>query len=493
MQSRDIPRLMSLLREALHEQRFVCVIEFVPKPVTEHFAAFEKLMRHGRLCGWPMTAAIADRVGSSSDVVPLDAVDKLDKPVPALIHFSGKDRERQALLAQLARMDAMGLDQLLLLSGDRLPGHQPGQRPVRYLESVPALQLVRQERPNWLLGAALNPFKYHEEEGGAQYFKAQKKLTAGADFLTLQLGFDAQKHLEALAWMKQQRRPVPLIACVMGLTQNRAAMLEHVPGVVISASMRGVLAAEERISKTHAKARSTDRLALQIIGLKLMGYAGIHLSGIHDVEQLQVLEQAIEKQLAQVQTLDQWRAAWEASWRIEGLPTTTFNPEGAGWRLGESSVDASTKEKLRYHLLSGLHSLIFSRRNYTSRGVGWAVQRRLWSTPHGARWLHQLERGLKRPLVGCDTCGNCRLDDTLYICPETCPKGLANGPCGGTQLNRCEFGDRECIHSTKYRTAKSVGQMVVLTERLIPCVAVESRHQSSWPRWFAPHQDEAGL
>jgi methylenetetrahydrofolate reductase (NADPH) len=485
--------IMSLLKKALHEQRFVCVVEFVPKPAVEHFAAFEKLMRHETLCGWPMVAAIADRVASASDIVPLDAFGKLDKPVPALIHFSGKDRGREALLEQLAKMDAMGLDQFLLLSGDRLPGHDPGQRPIRYLESVPALQIVRQARPNWLLGAALNPFKYREEEGGAQYFKAEKKLAAGADFFTLQLGFDAQKYIEALAWVHRQGTPVPMIACVMGLTRNRAAMLEHVPGVVISASMRAVLASEEGVSKAYAKARSTDRLALQVIGLKLMGYAGIHLSGIHGVEQLEELQRAIEEQQTQVQTLEQWFAAWEASWQIEGLPMTTFNPEGADWHMGESRVNASAKERLRYHLLSGVHSLVFNRSNYASRGLGWAVQRRIWSTPSGARWLHQVERSLKRPLVGCDTCGSCRLEDTLYVCPETCPKGLANGPCGGTRLNRCEFGDRECIHSVKYRTAKSVGRTPVLTERLIPSVEIASRYQSSWPRWFAPPHEGGEL
>ena len=130
-------------------------------------------------------------------------------------HFSGKDRERHHLLAQLQRMDAAGLDQLLLLTGDRLPGHQPGQRPVRYLESVAALQIARQACPHWLLGAALNPFKYREEEGGAQYFKAEKKLAAGADFLTLQLGFDANKHQEAMHWMSRQATPKPMLACLM--------------------------------------------------------------------------------------------------------------------------------------------------------------------------------------------------------------------------------------------------------------------------------------
>ncbi|MFO3721968.1 methylenetetrahydrofolate reductase C-terminal domain-containing protein [Pseudomonas sp. HLMP] len=475
---------MSQLKKALHEKSFVCVMEFVPKSSSAHFASIEALMARSHLCGWPMTVAIADRVGSPFEMSPLEAFASLEQPHPALLHFSGKDRERQHLLEQLQRMDAAGLDQLLLLTGDRLPGHEPGQRPVRYLESVAALQIVRQARPGWLLGAGMHPFKYREEEGGAQYFKAEKKLAAGADFLTLQLGYDASKHREAIQWMSRQPSPKPLLACVMGLTLGRARIFEQVAGIVVTPSMRDLLEAEAALSKAHAQARSLERLALQIIGLRLMGYAGIHLSGIHDVEQLLTLEQTINRWQSRIHSLEQWAPAWAACWQMPGLPAVTFHPPDANWRLGESRVTASRKETARYHLLSGFHSLLFSRSSWLSQAFGWAVQRPVWATPTGARVLHRLERSVKRPLVGCDTCGRCRLEDTLYVCPETCPKGLANGPCGGTSLNRCEFGDRECIHSVKYRMAKAVGQTEVLVERLIPCVEENSRHRSSWPGWF---------
>jgi len=475
---------MSLLKTALREKHFVCVMEFVPKPSAERFAAMEAIMARGQLCGWPMTVAIGDRVGSPLDMSPLDALASFSTPLPALPHFSGKDRERHHLLAQLQRMDAAGLDQLLLLTGDRLPGHQPGERPVRYLESVAALLIARQACPHWLLGAALNPFKYHEEEGGAQYFKAEKKLAAGADFLTLQLGFDASKHQEAMQWMQRQASPRPMLACLMSLTHSRAAMLEQVAGVTVSPSMRDLLAAESAVSKAFAQARSVDRLALQIIGMKLMGYAGVHLSGVHELKQLLALEARLHHWQAQIHSLEHWAPAWADSWQMPGLPIVAFHPPEGNWRLGESDVSASGKEKVRYHLLHGAHSLLFSRTNWLSKAFGWAVRQPLWASTHGARALHGLERLVKRPLTGCDTCGRCRLEDTLYTCPETCPKGLANGPCGGTALNRCEFGDRECIHSVKYRTAKAVGQTAVLTERLIPCIEVETRHRSSWPQWF---------
>jgi methylenetetrahydrofolate reductase (NADPH) len=68
----------------------------------------------------------------------------------------------------------------------------------------------------------------------------------------------------------------------------------------------------------------------------------------------------------------------------------------------------------------------------------------------------------KHSISGCESCGQCRIADTLYICPETCPKGLTNGPCGGTRLDICEFDNRECIHSSKAGLAKAVNQTELL-------------------------------
>ena len=169
-----------------------------------------------------------------------------------------------------------------------------------------ALGIVRRARPDWLLGAALNPFKYCEEEGGAQYFKAQKKLAAGADFLILQLGFDMARYRDAMHWMQRQPTPRPMLACIMGLTHGRAKMLEHVAGVTVSPSMLALVAAEEAVSKAHAQARSVDRLALQIIGLQRMGYAGINLSGVHDIAQLLALEQALDAWREKIRTDEEW-------------------------------------------------------------------------------------------------------------------------------------------------------------------------------------------
>ncbi|RKL17425.1 hypothetical protein BFJ72_g15282, partial [Fusarium proliferatum] len=131
----------------LDERRFACVLEVIPQQSPARLAALEPIVQRGHLAGWPLLPAFADRVGLHSDLSPLEGAARLDDPAASLLHFSGKDRERADLLRQMAAMQARGLKQLLMLSGDRLPGHHPGQAPVRYLESVPALQIAREHGP----------------------------------------------------------------------------------------------------------------------------------------------------------------------------------------------------------------------------------------------------------------------------------------------------------------------------------------------------------
>lgn len=479
---------MSQLKKRLDEGRFLCILEFIPRQSPSLIAEFQHVLLRGHLAGWPVATALADRVGAHSDQSPLQCSDALGYEAATLLHFSGKDRERDDLFRLLQQMRERGLQQLLLITGDRLPGHQPGRAPVRYLESVPALQMVREACPDWLLGAALGPFKYREEEGAAQYLKAEKKLRAGADFLTLQLGYDADKHREAQLWMSSQPRPRPMLACVMALTVRRAAHLQDVPGIVITESMRELLAREAQVSPAYAHARSLERLALQITGLQLMGYSGVHVSGVHTLDELLLLEQAISEQRGCVSSLDDWDERWLASWQMSGVAPVHFAPETGTWERGQSTVTATHRERLRYTLLSTVHEQFFNRTGWLSKAFGWSVTRPIWRSGMAASALHAVERAVKRPLVGCDTCGQCRLQDTLYVCPETCPKGLANGPCGGTRLNRCEFGDRECVHGVKYRIAKSANQLPGLAQTLIPCVDLGNRHRSSWPEWFEPQE-----
>lgn len=63
-----------------------------------------------------------------------------------------------------------------------------------------------------------------------------------------------------------------------------------------------------------------------------------------------------------------------------------------------------------------------------------------------ARWLAKAEWPVKWAIFGCRACGQCVLRQTGLVCPMNCPKGLRNGPCGGTLAGRCEVDpQRECV------------------------------------------------
>ncbi len=61
----------------------------------------------------------------------------------------------------------------------------------------------------------------------------------------------------------------------------------------------------------------------------------------------------------------------------------------------------------------------------------------------------------------CSLCGECILDETGGICPVTsCPKGLLNGPCGGTNNGNCEISpDIKCCWVRIYDRLSKINRL----------------------------------
>jgi len=79
------------------------------------------------------------------------------------------------------------------------------------------------------------------------------------------------------------------------------------------------------------------------------------------------------------------------------------------------------------------------------------------------------ERQIKGALFGCRMCGNCLLQETAFICPMQCPKGLRNGPCGGSTPEHCYVDTtRPCIWHRIYERAERMGRSDTLMEVLPP-------------------------
>jgi len=102
---------------------------------------------------------------------------------------------------------------------------------------------------------------------------------------------------------------------------------------------------------------------------------------------------------------------------------------------------------------------------------------RRWQPPYtpfknetfGMRVLEAAELAIKGPLFGCRMCGNCLLQETAFICPMECPKGMRNGPCGGSTPEYCYVDkSRPCIWYKIYERSFKMGREDILLEVLPP-------------------------
>lgn len=64
----------------------------------------------------------------------------------------------------------------------------------------------------------------------------------------------------------------------------------------------------------------------------------------------------------------------------------------------------------------------------------------------------------------CAMCGNCTISGFGGVCPTAqCPKGLLNGPCGGSVEGRCEVNhEKDCAWELIYQRLKRIGRLDLL-------------------------------
>ncbi len=482
------------LRDALDHRRFVTTLEVTTpaatQPLDAAMAPLEALASAIR--DEPRVAAIAltDRSSADRDHDAIATARRIAARCgkAPLIHWAGKDRGPADLEADLHRATSLGFANFLLVTGDKIR-HPPPDRPVRYLDAVNALHAARRLAPDALLAAAVCPFKYREEELLGQYLKAAKKVRAGADLLLTQIGWDMGKFAELPRFLADQGYQVPLIAELLYLTSPRAERIRRfgLPGVTITEDFLRLLQEESRAAD-GGRAAAYRRLALQIVGVRHLGYAGVQISGLQISVAVSRLFDAVDGCARDFATLGAWQSGWEASLKAQDGRTVRVAPAGGFYLTehplpGPEGAAASTAETVRFRAMDFIHRALFEEGAPAARAFG-GVLSRLDGRKGVGGLLLAAERATKGPAVGCVACGFCRLPATAYVCPETCPKGLANGPCGGTTDNRCEFGDRECIHNRIYRTSKQNGQLANLEDVLIPTVPDAAWGQCSWVTHF---------
>ena len=103
------------------------------------------------------------------------------------------------------------------------------------------------------------------------------------------------------------------------------------------------------------------------------------------------------------------------------------------------------------------------------------------------RLVAAAEHAVKKPIWGCQMCGQCVLHSTGLTCPMTCPKTLRNGPCGGVRPNgHCEVKpEMPCVWLKAYERSETLPLWRGHIDELRPPVDNRLKGTSSWLNLFS--------
>ena len=168
-----------------------------------------------------------------------------------ILQLTCRDRNRIALQSELLGAAALGIDNILCLTGDHTKmGDHPGAKPVFDLDSVSLLHTVSQlekgvdlagnalvgEPPKFAKGAVVSPCS---DSVDAQLAKMERKVMAGADYFQTQAVFEPEKFIKFMEQAKQFGKPVQLGVIIpkgagMCKFMNKNVAGVHVPDEMIA-------------------------------------------------------------------------------------------------------------------------------------------------------------------------------------------------------------------------------------------------------------------
>ena len=172
-----------------------------------------------------------------------------------------RDRNRIALQSDLLGAAAMGIDNILCLTGDHTKmGDHPGAKPVFDLDSVSLLHTACQleqghdlagidlvgEAPKFAKGAVVSPIS---DSVDAQLAKMERKVMAGADYFQTQAVFESDKFIKFMEKAKEFGKPVQLGVIIPKNVGMCRFMNANVAGIHVPDEMLDELRADKEKTK----------------------------------------------------------------------------------------------------------------------------------------------------------------------------------------------------------------------------------------------------
>jgi 5,10-methylenetetrahydrofolate reductase len=256
------------LRKLFEKGKFVITAEIEPPKGTDVSGFLEKAeFLRGKVDGINITdqqSAIM-RLGSLAGCHIL-----MDKGFETVYQLTCRDRNRIALQSDLLSASALGIENILILTGDHpYLGDHPDAKAVFDLDSVQLVQTAKSlegghdlagnelnNRPKFFLGAALNPGANPAEP---EIIKTVKKVKAGASFFQTQSVFETERFKQFIEKIKHLN--VFIMAGIVLLKSAKMAryMNEKIAGVNIPDEII------QRLEKTDDKRKESVEISVSRI------------------------------------------------------------------------------------------------------------------------------------------------------------------------------------------------------------------------------------
>ena len=277
------------LRDRLTSGSFAVTAEISPPrgASTDPITATAALLRD-----WVNAVNVTDNQGSNVRLASwAGSLAALQAGLEPVMQMTCRDRNRIALQSDLLGASALGIRNVLVMTGDHPKfGDHPEAKPVFDLDSVQLLWTLRHMRdqgavlsgralkppPDCFLGAVENPFA---PPAGFRAERLGKKIDAGAQFVQTQFVFDVAAFAR---WMAQVRdlglHQKCYILAGVGAVRSRNAldfMRDKVPGVNVPDDVYRRLRAVPADQTAAEGARLAAETIQQLRAID--GVAGVHL------------------------------------------------------------------------------------------------------------------------------------------------------------------------------------------------------------------------
>jgi len=397
--------------------------------------------------------------GGVANIQPADVLSRLISKnllggLDVLPHVTCKDHNTEGIVSLLVGHRDAGVSSILAMTGDK----PVGAKGVFELDSIGLLNLIRnmnnksyiKARPNglekvhqFLPGAAVSPFKYTAASQMQQYYKMEKKIASGAEFLITQVGWDWKKSLELFRYMDENKLDVPVIGNVYCLSTITPA-----PRLMHDIKLPGCFVSDELLAKIYSEEFDDhlERAAQQVAMYKSLGAAGVDIGGVHDFKVfIRILERAAEIGSEWEQFKDNlcWPAK-DAFYLYDETGSRTQLPKPVK-KFGQRFFNFChwaflDPDHVGFHAFKKTMALLG-----TEKGKG-AVY----------KFFNASEKSFKYLLFDCAECGDCFLPENFGLCTiGGCEKGMDNAPCGDSTVDGyCGNNlERVCIGELIYNAA----------------------------------------